>query len=212
MTLRIRRLAVLLATLVSVFAVNTAAADSPPPLPPPPPPGEPAPIAGQGYTDVFGDEFDGPLVLQVWTEKQFWEDEPRAGAIVVSDGTVEISNARPYYGDQSLTTGPYWLGDPVKESWQFGYFEARMRFTDAKGSWPAFWLISKALMPRPTGPTARSPTSTSSWTSWNTRATSRRSSTVPSTATPGTSAGGTTNALGVHETLAPLQVTGMCSP
>ena len=63
---------------------------------------------------------------------------------MVSDGTVKISNARPYYGDQSLTTGPYWFGDPVKESWQFGYFEARMRFTDAKGSWPAFWLISKA--------------------------------------------------------------------
>jgi len=110
----------------------------------PPPPGEPAPIAGQGYTKVFGDEFNAPLDPAVWTTKEFWEDEPRAGAIVVSNGTVKINNARPYYGDQSITTGPYWFGDPVKKSWQFGYFEARMKFTDAKGSWPAFWLISKA--------------------------------------------------------------------
>jgi len=108
------------------------------------PSGEPAPIAGQGYAKVFGDEFDGPLDPAVWTKKLFWEDEPRARAVVVSNGTVKISNKRPFIDDQSLTTGPYWFGDPVKRSWQFGYFEARMRFTDAKGSWPAFWLISKA--------------------------------------------------------------------
>jgi hypothetical protein len=70
---------------------------------------EPAPIAGQGYSKVFADEFDGTaLDANVWNQKEFWEDEPRAGAVVVSNGTVKINNARPYYDDQSISTGPYW--------------------------------------------------------------------------------------------------------
>jgi Glycosyl hydrolases family 16 len=104
--------------------------------------GEEPPIAG--YTLDFADEFDDPLDPAIWTTKQFWEDEPLLNSVVVSNGTVKINNFRPYIGDQSITTGPYWFGDPVKQSWQFGYFEARMRFTDAQGSWPAFWLISAA--------------------------------------------------------------------
>jgi beta-glucanase (GH16 family) len=94
---------------------------------------------------VFRDDFDGTSLDQsVWTPKEFWEDEPRTGAVAVSGGTLKVRNARPYLDDQSVTTGPYWFGDPVKKSWQFGYFETRMKFTGGRGSWPAFWLISKA--------------------------------------------------------------------
>jgi hypothetical protein len=114
------------------------------PLPPPPPFGEPVAIAGQGYRQVFRDDFDGTSLGSAWTPKQFWEDDPRPGAVAVSDGTVKIRNAWPYYDDQSITTGPYSFGDPVEKAWEFGYFEARMKFTDATGSWPAFWLISSA--------------------------------------------------------------------
>ena len=126
--------------------------DAPPPLPPPPPLGEPAAIAGQGYRQAFRDDFDGTSLGSTWTPKEFWEDDPRPGAIAVSDGTVKIRNAWPYYDDQSITTGPYYFGDPVKKAWEFGYFEARMKFTDAKGSWPAFWLISSAHATWPNWP------------------------------------------------------------
>jgi hypothetical protein len=122
------------------------------------PGGEPGPIAGQGYSKVFGDEFAGTaLDAAVWTPKEFWEDEPRPGAVVVSNGTVKINNARPYYGDQSITTGPYWGGEPAKKTWMFGYFEARMKFTDAKGSWPAFWMISAAHATWPNWPACPEP-------------------------------------------------------
>jgi len=98
--------------------------------------GEPGPIAGQGYSKVFGDEFDGTtLDTTSWNPKEFWEDEPPPGAVVVSNGTVKISNFRPWpFTDQSISTGPYWGLETAKKSWMFGYFEARMKFTDAKGS------------------------------------------------------------------------------
>ena len=131
--------------------VVTTAFDDPPP-PPPPPFGEPAAIAGQGYRQAFRDDFDGTSLGSTWTPKEFWEDDPRPGAVAVSDGTVKIRNAWPYYDDQSITTGPYSFGDPVKNAWEFGYFEARMKFTDAKGSWPAFWLISSAHATWPNWP------------------------------------------------------------
>ena len=54
------------------------------------PSGEPAPIAGQGYAKVFGDEFDARSTQRYGRMKLFWEDEPRAGAVVVSDGTVKV--------------------------------------------------------------------------------------------------------------------------
>ncbi len=122
------------------------------------PSGEPVPIAGQGYSKTFADEFDAALDPSVWTMKQYWETEPPPGAVVVSNGTVKINNFRPYpFTDQSITTGPYWYGDPVKKSWQFGYFEARMKFSGGKGSWPAFWLISKAHATSPNWPACPEP-------------------------------------------------------
>jgi len=123
----------------------------------PPPGGEPDAIAGLGYRQVFRDDFDGTSLGSAWTPKQFWEDDPRSGAVAVSDGTVKIRNAWPYYDDQSITTGPYSFGDPVKKAWEFGYFEARMKFTDAKGSWPAFWLISSAHATWPNWPACPEP-------------------------------------------------------
>ena len=125
--------------------------------PPPPTFSEPAAIAGQGYRQVFHDDFDGTSLGSAWTPKQFWEDDPRSGAVAVSDGTVKIRNSWPYYDDQSITTGPYSFGDPVKKAWEFGYFEARMKFTDGKGSWPAFWLISSAHATWPSWPACPEP-------------------------------------------------------
>jgi chitodextrinase len=119
--------------------------------PPPAPGGEPGPIAGQGYRQVWGDEFnDSVLDASKWWDHEFWLT-PISGSVVESGGAVSIFNRRPYYEDISIQSGPQWGGDVARHAWMFGYFEARMRFTDARGSWPAFWLQSVAHASDPSG-------------------------------------------------------------
>jgi len=128
----------------------------PPPSPPPPPPGVPGPIAGQGYSKTFGDEFD-TLNLANWWDKEFWE--PRhAGAVSVSGGILHLVN-RPEWniGDVAIQSGPESGGGVAKRAFLFGYFEARMNFTDARGSWPAFWLQSVAHATFPKWPSCPEP-------------------------------------------------------
>jgi hypothetical protein len=129
-------LAVLLATLVSALAVNTAAAEPPPPPSPPAPPGEPAPIAEQGYSVVFSDDFDtlqGTAFGDRW-----WDPDPHAGAIFVQDGILHMQSKRSQgYPNLTLSTE----SAPGLE-WTRGYFEARMNWTGGNGAWPAFWLLS----------------------------------------------------------------------
>jgi beta-glucanase (GH16 family) len=120
----------------------TSLEDPSQPPPPPPPAREPAPIAGQGYTTRFEDNFDGTaLNLAVWTPHSFWES-PEPGSVSVSDGTLKILNNRSggYRQEISVQSGPEWSGSPSKYDFTFGYVEARLKFTGGRGSWPAFWL------------------------------------------------------------------------
>jgi hypothetical protein len=112
--------------------------------PPPPPDGEPAPIAGQGYTVKFQDQFDS-FNTAVWNPKNFWMDE-EPGSVYVQGGILNIVNDSQggYSESISAQTGPYWGGGQSKYDFTFGYAEARISFTGGKGSWPAFWLSSSA--------------------------------------------------------------------
>jgi beta-glucanase (GH16 family) len=62
---------------------------------------------------------------------------------------VSLYNRRSdgYPESVDISTGPEWGADPSSQplhAWTYGYFEARMRVTDAKGAWGAFWLTSLA--------------------------------------------------------------------
>jgi chitodextrinase len=110
--------------------------------PPPPPPGsEPGPIAGQGYTKVFADEFQ-TFDTTVWTNKIWYDVNPPADAIYAQDGVLHLVSRRSQgYPDISVTTlDP---GDmKPNRTFRYGYFESRFRWPKGAGEWSAFWLLS----------------------------------------------------------------------
>ena len=100
--------------------------------------GEPAAIAGQGYSVVMDEEFDSltPAWGSLW-----WQPDSPPNSTYVQDGVLNLVSRRAQgYQDISLST------ESAKSSgrWRQGYFEARMRWTKGAGAWPAFWLSSYA--------------------------------------------------------------------
>lgn len=53
---------------------------------------------------------------------------------VISDGTLKIIAKK--VGSEVLS-----IRMNTKESWQYGYFEARLRMPSGRGTWPAFWML-----------------------------------------------------------------------
>lgn len=101
-------------------------------------PSTPAPIAGQGYNLVFDDEFNS-LDSSVWTD-HIWYLPGVSGTVFAQNGVLHVQSQRASGWQQAdATTGR-------KETWLYGYFEARMKWTGAPGAWPAFWLFSQAQM------------------------------------------------------------------
>jgi hypothetical protein len=121
----------------------------------PPPGSRPSPIAGQGYTKRFDNEFD-TLSATVWAKRQWWEERPPANAIYVRDGILHVVSRRSQgYPDVTVTSEPHGAG--TGKSFKQGYFEARMKWTGALGSGPAFWLFSTAHATNPNWPNPACP-------------------------------------------------------
>src|SRR4051794_3181906 len=108
---------------------------------------EPAPIAGQGYHQVFRDDFN-TLDRSVW-DNHIWYDEtpnPAWGSdfqSVDSNGILHLHSARSMIGD---TGEPYPYNTITTQTsgktFQYGYFEVRMKWPKGDGAWPGFWLYS----------------------------------------------------------------------
>jgi hypothetical protein len=131
-------------------------------LPPPPPPSsdctassEPEPIAGQGYTEVFGDCFDF-LDRSVWCSHQWWEPNPPVGTqFADSSGVLHLQRRKADgYPNTTLSSEPCGQANP--KSFQGGYMEARLKFTGVPGSGPAFWLFSTRHATNPAWPNVSS--------------------------------------------------------
>ena len=118
-------------------------------------------LAPEGYELVWNDEFDDPS-LTMPDESKWWYEtaEPgwvnnelqtyvagKIGDIVtadVSDGTLKIraikSGSRVYSARVN-----------TKENWTYGYFEARLKLPEGKGTWPAFWMMPSVWSGWPEG-------------------------------------------------------------
>ena len=116
--------------------------------PPPPPPGdEPAAITGLGYHQVFRDDFL-TLDRSVW-DNHIWYDDPPdpswTGYQSAENGVLHLRTRRTWFwGSGSSDNWPINTITTMGSGLTFtqGYFEARMKWTGARGAWPGFWLFS----------------------------------------------------------------------
>lgn len=113
-----------------------------------------------GYTLKFQDEFNDGRIAGGKTpmpNADKWYFETGAGGwgnneiqnyipsfrgtdtcAVISDGTLKIIAKK--VGSEVLS-----IRMNTKGSWQYGYFEARLRMPSGKGTWPAFWMMPKDM-------------------------------------------------------------------
>lgn len=106
--------------------------------------GEPGPIAGQGYHQVLHDDFD-TLDRSVWDSRIWYDDLPDPawlGFQEAQGGILHLRTSRLFTGSfgnwpiNTITT------QSSGKTFQYGYFEVRMKWPGGHGSWPAFWLYS----------------------------------------------------------------------
>jgi hypothetical protein len=111
---------------------------------PPPPPASPPPFPG--YRLVFDEGFDAVAMTSgVWSAGGSNGSLPPVTGGGMTTITATASNGHRWGLVDSI--GPWSSGEPTHpqmRSWQYGYFEARLRYTDDPWSWPAFWLFSSA--------------------------------------------------------------------
>jgi len=129
--------------------------------PPPPSANDPGPIAGLGYHEVFRDDFT-TFDRTVWDDHIWYDEEPHADwdnfQTIDADGILHLRTSNSYTYTTTLcdeTTSPPTCVDQVGQypyntittqtsgrTFQYGYFEARMKWTGGEGAWPGFWLYS----------------------------------------------------------------------
>lgn len=134
---------------------------------PPPAPlaGEPPPpIQNQGYQLVFEDNFE-VLDYGKWRNKIWYDGDPNPlwladGFQEVVDGKLHQRSKRSFVWVNPGALPPYDTGVFPQNtmttlgtfSFQYGYIEARMQWTDGKGVWPGFWLYSERHATNPDYP------------------------------------------------------------
>jgi len=116
------------------------------PAPEPQPEPEPGPIEGQGYSIVFSDDFDtlDYGMANKWNNG-LWYPPSRGsnpvGSVSIAGSILELRSAVSL-GNPEITITSMHNDDSGGERWKYGYYEARMQWSDVTGSWPGFWLLS----------------------------------------------------------------------
>ena len=98
------------------------------------------------FFKVDDDDYTGVPNTSKWkyqTGKHGWgnnelqnyiDNTSKADTAIVEDGHLKI---KAYYKDGEWKSARL----NTKQSWKYGYIEARLKVTDKKGAWPAFWMM-----------------------------------------------------------------------
>ena len=100
------------------------------------------PPQASSYRLIFADDFDDlALGVHTWYEGVWFHHQhaPKAN-ISVADSVLSLRwSAAQSSPDTSISS--FSRGRSTTQAWQYGYFEARMKWDVVKGGWPALWLI-----------------------------------------------------------------------
>lgn len=106
--------------------------------------------AANGYEVVFFDDFDGPRLDPLWETHTPWMAEPVSENIRICQSCLSLRSysTNAAYRPGVTTRGPYVGASPPHYTdpltWQEGFFEARICYTDDGWNHSGFWLYSMA--------------------------------------------------------------------
>ena len=114
---------------------------------------DPSIVAPEGYELVWNDEFNAGSMpdMDSWsyetgTGVDGWGNNELQNYVAGSVNGENLANIKD--GIFSITAKKigstvYSIRINTKESWTYGYFEARLKLPKGKGTWPAFWMMPK---------------------------------------------------------------------
>ncbi len=115
------------------------------------PAAEGTPLAPTGYELVFSDEFNGDVLdTQKWTYRLDSKalSTQQAENISVRNGNLEIALRKESARGKDYTAG----GVISRETFAYGYYEARLKTPPAEGWHTAFWSMKNSFAQIPNGP------------------------------------------------------------
>jgi beta-glucanase (GH16 family) len=121
---------------------------------------DPRPIRGYNYHVVFEDTFDGPNIdRDVWDTHIWYDGSPNplwTDFQTIEDGMAHLRTRREWVGSAGINYPKNTMTTMNSFNFQYGYIEARMKWTDGKGSWPGLWLYSQRHATNPDFPAVNS--------------------------------------------------------
>lgn len=117
----------------------------------PEPPVDPGINVPEGYRLIWNDEFNTGTSpnLDHWyyeTGGNGWGNNELQNYVAGSQENTQLASIKDGILSiiaQKIGGTVYSIRMNTKESWKYGYFEARLKLPKGKGTWPAFWMMPK---------------------------------------------------------------------